>query len=260
MANYFKNYFSRIFKNVKKSELIYWWILRGLMIYALIDTLVNGKDYSGSNPPAQICANLVGMFAYEIIQFFPEKSKLRLFSPRFQNITALGFLLGSFGGAYLNLYYSLPMYDKILHATGTAEGVYIGYEYVCATQLKLKKTCPHQIASLCSLGFGFVLANFWELFEFVYDQFFGGDAQHWNLQNALAEAGGKIENIFCMFPFSDMELFAQRFPLMDTMCDIVMNFIGGFIMFAVLRFFPYRHRGKNDINALIEARQTAEKE
>lgn len=256
MKSYFQDYFKRIFSEVKKSELIYWWILRALMIYAFIDTVKNGKDYSGSNPPAQILANLVGMFAYEIIQFFPKNCKLRLLSPRFQNITLLGFFLGSFGGAYLNLYYSLPMYDKILHATGTAEAVYIGYEYVCATQLKFNKTCPHQIASFASLGFGFIMSSAWELFEFVYDQFFGGDAQHWNLQNAINESGS-IDKIFQMFPIKDMEIFAQRFPLMDTMADIVMNFVGGFIMYAVLRFYPYRHRGKNDINALIEKNQNS---
>lgn len=253
MKQYFTDYFKRIFTNVKKSELIYWWILRGLMIYALIDTIINGKDYSGSNPPIQIAANLVGMFAYEIIQFFPQKSILRKFSPRFQNITALGFLLGSFGGAYLNLYYALPMYDKILHATGTAEGVYIGYELTCAMQLKYKKECPPQIAALNSLGMGFVLASGWELFEFIYDQFFGGDAQHWNIDNAIREAGGKVENIFCMFKFDDIELFIQRFPIMDTMCDIVMNFVGGLIMYFILKAFPYRHRGINDINKQIRA-------
>jgi hypothetical protein len=144
------------------------------------------------------------------------------------------------------------MYDKILHATGTAEGVYIGYEYICAIQLKLKKTCPSRIAALGSLGFGFVLASAWELFEFTYDQFFGGDAQHWSLTNALEQAGGKIENIFQMFPISDVEVFTQRFALMDTMCDIVMNFVGGFIMYFIILKFPYRHRGKDDINALIE--------
>ena len=254
MKNYFKDYFSRIFSQVKKSELIYWWILRALMVYAFIDTVIHGKDYSGSNPPIQILANLVGMFAYEIIQFFPKSSKLRLLSPRFQNITLLGFFLGSFGGAYLNLYYALPMYDKILHATGTAEAVYIGYEYVCATQLKLKKTCPHQIATFGALGFGFVMSSAWEAFEFIYDQFFGGDAQHWNLQNAIDEAGS-IEKIFQMIPIKDLEVFAVRFPLMDTMADILMNFVGAFIMYAVLRFFPYRHRGENNINTQIENMQ-----
>ena len=241
-------------RDVKKSELVYWWILRGLMIFALIDTLVNGRDYSGSNPPIQIVANLVGMFAYEIITFlFPKNSKFRFMSPRFQNITALGFFLGSFGGAYLNLYYALPMYDKILHATGTAEGVYIGYELVSAIQLKTRQTCPSRIAALCSLGFGFVLASGWELFEFVYDQFFGGDAQHWNIQNAIASAGGKLEDVFLMFPIDDIALKSVRFPIMDTMSDITMNFIGGIIMYLILLRFPYRHRGKNDINRIIKA-------
>ena len=260
MKERFRNYIADILKNVKKSELIYWWILRGLMIFALIETLVRDSSYSGSNPPVQIFANLVGMFAYDIIQLFPKKNRLRFFSPRFQDITALGFFLGSFGGAYLNLYYVLPMYDKILHATGTAEGVYIGYEYFCATQLKLRKTCPDRIATLGAMGFGFVLASGWELFEFIYDQFFGGDAQHWNFQNALDTAGGKIEEIFQMFPIADPELFRMRFPLMDTMGDIVMNFVGGLLMYAILRKWPYRHRGEGDINRQIEEMNRAQQE
>ena len=256
-----KERFNTILHAPHKWELIYWWVLRGAMIFALIDTLVNGRDYNGSNPPIQILANLVGMFAYEIIVlFFPKKSRLQYFSPRFQNITALGFFLGSFGGAYMNLYYILPMYDKILHALGTAEAVYIGYEYTCATQLKLKKTCPKQIATLCSFGFGFILSSAWELFEFAYDQFFShfeGDCQHWNLQKAIDTVGGRVEDIFQMFPIHDMALFAQRFPLMDTMADIVMNFVGGIIMYVILCVIPYRHRGKGDINALIEREATA---
>ena len=258
MKETIKQRFSTLLHAPHKWELIYWWVLRGAMIYALIDTIVNGRDYNGSNPPIQILANLIGMFAYEIIiLFFPEKSRLRYFSPRFQNITALGFFLGSFGGAYLNLYYILPMYDKILHALGTAEAVYIGYEYTCATQLKLKKTCPVQIATLCSFGFGFILSSAWELFEFIYDQFFGGDCQHWNLQNALDTVGGKMEDIFQMFPIADPAVFAQRFPLMDTMADIVMNFVGGIIMYVILCIIPYRHRGKGDVNAQI-LREAAE--
>lgn len=251
MKNIVKNYFNNITTNVTKIEFIYWWILRGLMIFALFDTLLNGNDYNGSNPPVQIVANLVGMFAYEIIQLFPKNNRLRLLSPRFQNITILGFFLGSFGGAYLNLYYALPFYDKILHATGTAEAVFVGYEYVCATQLKYKKTCPHQIATLCSLGFGFILSSAWEAFEFLYDQFAGGDAQHWNYAIALKQAGGDPDKIFYLFKIDDL----SRFALMDTMGDIILNFIGAFTIYIILCFIPYRHRGKNDINVKIEEMQ-----
>lgn len=248
VKNAVKDYFNRIFSSVSKIELIYWWILRGLMIFAFIDTaFLRGSTYTASNPPIQILANLVGMFAFEIIQFFPKGSRFRFFSPAFQNVTALGFFLGSFGGAYLNLYYLLPMYDKVLHALGTAEAVYIGYEYMCATQLKLKKTAPHQIVNLGALGFGFILSSAWELFEFTYDQFFGGDAQHWNYQAALDAAGGDPAKIFHLFPIDDI----SRFALMDTMGDIILNFIGAFAFYIILCAFPYRHRGEKDINKLI---------
>lgn len=246
--NRIKNYYNRIITSCSKIELIYWWVLRILMIYGIIESLIFGDEYLGSSQPLQMSANLVGMFAYEICQLMPKNSTLRLLSPRFQNITALGFFLGSFGGAYLNFYYILPGYDKVLHALGTAEGVYIGYEFVAAIQLKLKKTCPHQIANLTALGCGFILSSGWELFEFTYDQFFGGDAQHWNYQNALDTAGGDPTKIFHLFPIDD----PMRFALMDTMGDIVLNFVGALIMFAVLSFIPYRHRGKGNVNAIIQ--------
>ena len=107
------DYKNRILSNVSKGELIYWWILRALMIYGIVESLIFGDEYLGSNQPLQMLANLVGMFGYEIAQMLPSNSRLRLLSPKFQNITALGFFLGSFGGAYLNFYYILPGYGNL---------------------------------------------------------------------------------------------------------------------------------------------------
>ena len=42
---------------------------------------------------------------------------------------------------------------------------------------------------------------------------------------------------------------------MDTMGDIILNFIGAFTIYIILCFIPYRHRGKNDINVKIEEMQ-----
>jgi glycopeptide antibiotics resistance protein len=47
---------------------------------------------------------------------------------------------------------------------------------------------------------------------------------------------------------------------MDTMDDIILNFIGGLLLYAVLCAIPYRHRGKNDINKAIEAQLETEKQ
>lgn len=250
-----KNYISNIMKNVTKVELVYWWILRILMIFGLLKSLIFGDEYLGSSQPLQMAANLVGMFAYEIMQLFPKNSRFRTFTPRFQNITCLGFFLGSFCGAFMNWYYIIPGFDKILHALGTAEAVYIGYEYVAAIQRKHKATCDPEIAVLCALGIGFILSAAWELFEFTYDQYFGGDAQHWSYENALAAVGGDPDKVFNLFDPVD----PSRFALMDTMGDIVLNFCGGIPMYLILLFRPYLHRGKRNVNKEVEAMLAEEK-
>ena len=64
-----KDYFKRVYKGVSKIELAYWWILRVLMIGGIGYSLFKMDSYQ----PAQMAANLVGMFAYEICQMFPRK-------------------------------------------------------------------------------------------------------------------------------------------------------------------------------------------
>ncbi len=244
-----KNYFSRVYKNVGKVELAYWWILRLLMIGGIFYRFIK-PDGLGSYQPMQMAANLVGMFAYEICQMFPEKTFPRFFSHKFQNFSIMSFFLASFGGAFLNLYYALPGYDKVLHALGCAVGVYVSYECICAMQLRDKKTCPPGIAAIAAMGLAFAFASGWEIFEFSFDQWFGGDAQHWDLQKAIDEAGG-LENVFMLIPLEPERLEA-RFALMDTMEDTILNGIGAIVMYIILRIKPYRHKGPNNINKIIE--------
>ncbi len=246
-----KDYFKRVYKDVKPIEHIYWWALRGLMIYAMIDSFINVDPSLGSYQPLQIAANLVGMFAYEICQMFPKNTFPRLLPHYFQHIAILGFFCASFGGAYLNLYYALPMYDKILHALGCMEAVFISYELVCAMQIRDKTVCPPKIAALCAFGVAFVFAGGWELFEFTFDQWFGGDAQHWDLAKAIAEAGGNKEDVFMLIPLDEVR-FESRFALMDTMGDMILNTLGAVPMYIFLRLRPYRHMGPNNINKKIE--------
>lgn len=273
-----KGYFKRTLEPCKKWYLIYWWILRACMIGGMIFTAVQyfrGVPYveGGFNPQykfntatgvydlsiynvTQMLANMVGMFAYEICQCFPEKSFPRKFSPYFQNITALGFFLASFGGAFLNFYYAIPAYDKILHLTGCMEAVFISYEMICAIQLRDKIIVPARIAALAAFGLAFVFAAGWELFEFTTDQWFGFDAQHWNYKNAIAEAGvNSLNEVFMFLPLDHFSPEEQqmRFAIMDTMGDAILNALGAIPMYLILRKKPYRHTGEKNINKLIEA-------
>ena len=244
-----KGYFKRVLSMCKPWELVYWWALRLLMIGGIILRLVEA-DELGMYQPMQMAANLLGMFAFEICQAFPAKTFPRYFSAYFQNITILGFFLASFGGAFLNFYYIIPGYDKALHLFGCMEAVFISYELVCAMQLRDKVKVPAKYVTLAAFGIAFVFAAGWELFEFSFDQWFGGDAQHWSLELAIKEAGG-LENLFMLIPLEPERLEA-RFAIMDTMEDAICNAIGAVIMYLILRKKPYRHMGKNNINKMIE--------
>lgn len=244
-----KGYFKRVLGQCKKWELVYWWVLRLAMIFGIVYRLLEA-DSLGFYQPLQMGANLIGMFAFEICQMFPKKSFPRYLPAYFQNITIMGFFLASFGGAFLNFYYIIPAYDKILHLFGCMEAVFISYELVCAMQLRDKVVTTAKIATLTAFGLAFVFAAGWELFEFSFDQWFGGDAQHWDLELAIQEVGGK-ENLFMLIPL-DEERFEARFALMDTMGDAILNAIGATVMYIILRIKPYRHMGKNNINKIIE--------
>lgn len=269
-----KGYFKRVLSMTTKAELIYWWILRLLMIGGMVFTLVQFSrgvmGPEGFNPQLkfnistgeyelstynalQMAANLVGMFAFEICQCFPKKTFPRYLPAYFQNITILGFFLASFGGAFLNFYYIIPAYDKILHLTGCMEAVFISYELVSAMQLRDKQYCSGRIAALAAFGLAFVFAAGWELFEFTTDQWFGFDAQHWSIDNAIMEAGG-IENLFMLLPLDHFSPREQelRFAIMDTMGDAILNALGAIPMYIILRKHPYHHKGEKNINKIIE--------
>ena len=81
-----KGYFKRVIGMCKPWELVYWWILRLLMIGGIILRLVE-SDELGMYQPMQMAANLVGMFAFEICQMFPEKTYPRKFSAYFPHST-----------------------------------------------------------------------------------------------------------------------------------------------------------------------------
>ncbi len=238
-----QSYLARIFSGCKKWELIYWWALRIPMIAAIF---ISAKRKDTQNV-LQVCANLFGMFSWEVMMAFPAKTFFRRMPSYFQNISAAGFFLASFGGAFLNFYYVIPYYDSVLHIFGAAEACWIGYEICTAMQKRDNKVCDVAIVTLCALGMSMIFSNGWELFEFTFDQFFGGDSQHWSLELAM-QAGSGVEN--GIFAWADRP---ERFALMDTMTDMVCNVVGSVAVYIFLRICPYNHKGKRDVNAMIAA-------
>ena len=257
MKTFFSDYFKRLKENCRTWEVIIWWIFRGLMIYALIQSLIDvANGTRDMSDPLQVLANLAGMFAWEIFMIFPEKSMLRHIPSYIQIVSIIMLFCGSFGGKFLNLYYELRLWDSAMHFVSGILTVLLGYQVVVAMQKRDKVTCSVPIALLCALGFSFFVSTCWELFEFTTDQVMSnaqtgaiGDAQHWSY--ALAQGTPKESTLFD-------PIYPERWPLMDTMGDIVLNSVGALIAWVGLKIYPFLHKGKDDINKEIEAKAKKE--
>lgn len=251
-----KAYFSRLRENCKTWEIIVWWVFRGLMIYALIASIIGVKN--GTREMAdvtQVLANLAAMFAWEIMMMFPKKSLFRNVPSYIQILITFMAFCGSFGGKFLNFYYDLNWWDSGMHFLNSGLAVLIGYEAIVAMQKRDKKECSVPIIVFASFGFALFASTAWELFEFFADQFMCnpetnaiGDAQHWCY--ALAEGTAKEATLFD-------PIYPERWPIMDTMADTVLNAAGAVIGWLVLKIFPFHHKGENDVNKQI-AKMNAE--
>lgn len=259
-----KDYFSRITKTPKKLEIVWWWIFRCIMIFGILDSLFGFTQFGGRPMMVkQMAANLVGMFAWEICQAMSKKNFMRYLPSYIQDISVVGFFMASFAGAYINLYYSFRFYDLIFHIFGGAAGALFGYEALTAMQHRDKVKSHVPFVVLAAFGFSFICGNAWEIVEFVLDQFFGSDAQHWcyqEAQNAAATYGKDFLANPHIIPHVISEslwaegwteaTFDYRWALMDTMEDIVCNAIGGVIVYVMLLVWPYHHTGKRNVNNL----------
>lgn len=263
-----KEYFNLITKTPSKLTLAFWWILRGLLIFAFVYGFIGflkgtvspftGKPFDITDP-LQVGANLLCTFTWEIFMLFPKKNSLRYIAPTVQTVLMIFIFLGSFGGKFLNLYYYSNVLDTTMHFLGGVFTVLAGYEIVTAMQKNHKAKLPLSVVLLCAVGFSFMAGVLWELFEFTFDQIScmsaaaahlpveqaTGDAQHWNY--ALAQLDGVVKQP--LIP----PMYTERWPLMDSMSDIVLNTVGAFLGWLFIRIFPYNHKGKNNVETKIAA-------
>ena len=229
-----------ILSKTTTKQLIWWWLFRGAMIFAMIAGTF--RETYKITDTLQVLANFTGMFAWEIFQLFPKKSSVRFLPSYLQNFSVVLIFCASFCGYFMNFYYDLVWWDWMLHFLGGAGLTILGYEVAVCLQKKNNTAVPFSIMLLCAAGFSFMFGTIWELFEFTFDQvsLIGGsigDAQHWSLE--LAFDTPKMQTLFA--PIDD-----TRWPLMDTMGDIVLNTLGCLCASVFLKFNPYHHKQKKE--------------
>lgn len=236
-------YFQRLKDNCPKRTYALWWVIRLCMVYLFIEALIN--EPKGSTAPVEILMNLACMFIWEISMAMPQKNVFRFVQPVLQTIITVGVFITVIAGHVMNFYYEVRLWDSALHFLSGILGSYFGYEITCALFKLEKRTASLTQVLIASVGFCFMCTTLWEIFEFSCDQIVGmssgypNDVQHWSFE--LAKGTAKEVTIIDPIVF-------ERWPLMDTMIDIVLNTAGAFLAFIGLKLYPYRHKGKYKID------------
>ena len=128
-------------------------------------------------------------------------------------------------GCLWSVYQIGSVYDKIVHLASGILLAMLAYDLI--TQSKGNKLSPVWVF-IMALSFSMLLGGFWEICEFCFDTFLGENTQHW--------MG-----------------FEGRAVLMDTMIDIICDFVGGIIGgIAVVLFDKYKKKKQAAIDACSE--------
>lgn len=234
-----KIYKERLKNSCTKSTYILWWIIRGCMLCLIVYSFT--KKPFNFIEPVELAMNLACMFIWEIVMAMPNKNVFRYISPVLQTIITVGDFIAVVAGYLFNFYYEVRLWDSFMHFFCGVLAVYFGYEITCALIKMERRTASLKLVIIASVGFCIMATTFWEIFEFSCDQLVGiikgtpHDVQHWNYM--LAQGTAKLETIFD-------PINIERWPLMDTMGDIVLNVSGAFLGFLGIKFYPYRHKGK----------------
>lgn len=244
----------RMWKAVKmelhqhKSSFTVYLILRALVILVMIRQIFN-QNYEN----VFLCA--LTLLLLIIPSFIQVNFKIEL--PTTLEIIVLLFIFSAeILGEINEFYIFIPFWDTMLHTLNGFLAAAIGFSLVVLLNDDERvaiRLSPFFLA-LVAFCFSMTIGVIWEFFEFGMDMFFGLDMQkdtviHTISSVALDPAGGNrpymIHNITSTVVNGESLGIGGYLDigLLDTMEDLLVNFIGA-LVFSVIGFFYVKHRGK----------------
>lgn len=202
--------FNSIFREITVPEYISWWIVRILLIWAIIACPESEK--------VMISINFLALFAMSLLRFFVRKDRLvwRI-SLRCQHIINIIELLGTFFNNFLHVGSFIPNFDRLIHLVSGPMAVVAGY-YLYKACFKTKEqfisASDSRVATLFSCGFSFIVICLWEIMEFLGDFFTGSTNQGYNISPSENEFWNIVLGRFHAGG-------AAQYPLWDTMFDMI---------------------------------------
>lgn len=232
-----------------RSSFAVYIILRALVILVMIRQIFN-QNYEN----VFLCIlTLLLLFIPSLIQV-----NFKIEFPTTLEIIILLFIFSAeILGEISEFYIFIPFWDTMLHTLNGFLAAAIGFSLVTLLNddERVAMNLSPFFTALVAFCFSMTIGVIWEFFECTMDLFFGLDMQkdtiiHTISSVALDPAGGNrpfaIHNITST-AVNGQDLGINGYldiGLLDTMEDLLVNFIGAFV-FSVIGFFYVRNRGKN---------------
>ena len=231
-----------------RSSFIVYFTLRILVIVMMILQLLN-RNYEN----VFLCAlTLVLLIMPSLVQI---TFKVEL--PTTLEIIILIFIFAAeILGEISEFYLVFPFWDSVLHTLNGFLAAAIGFSMVDLLNRseKIMFILSPLFMAIVAFCFSMTIGVVWEFFEFMMDQVIGYDMQkdtiiHTIRSVTLDPAGRNVPNVINNITETavngkELELGGYLdIGLIDTMQDLIVNFIGAFI-FSVIGFFYVKNRGK----------------
>lgn len=240
------------FKNpIKKSGhtpiSVVYLILRLSVILVIIDNVRN-KDYEN----IFLCVLTLILF---LVPSFIEK-RIHIDIPdTLETIMLLFIFSAEILGEIKEYYILFPYWDTLLHTINGFLAAAIGFSLIDILNKndKVAISLSPVFVALVAFCFSMTIGVVWEFFEFGMDQFFGTDMQKDTYLTTLHSILINPNNLNIPVKVNVDSIVVNGEPwkayidlgLIDTMMDLLVNFIGATV-FSIFGYFYIKHRGKGN--------------
>jgi len=165
---------------------------------------------------------IVGIIAMILPKIISRKSKIEI--PSNMYMAFIIFLYAAiFLGEVQSFYYDVPHWDTILHTFSGAMLGALGFSFInlLNNQEEFHLQLTPVFVAIFSLCFAVTLGVVWEIYEFTFDGLLKLNMQKFALENGTELIG--------------------RMALMDTMKDLIVDFVGAFIM-AIIGYISLKYK------------------
>lgn len=171
LKSFLKGEISALKSELSLAEYICWWLLRAVLIFAIIRLYIDDKTNVNI---MLVSLNLLASFTVPLVRLllFPKWLFTRL-SFHAQSWLNVMVFFGSFLGQGLGWNHDVTSWDKILHFMAGAVIVFIGNSIAEMFLGKNDRVSP-LFRTYASVGFSYIAIVVWEVFEFFVDFYWAG--------------------------------------------------------------------------------------